>query len=139
MSLPAPAVPLSTVSRGWAAAAHASGVAVAVVTVGVLAFVGPLAVWLLQRDEDAYVAHHALEALNFHLTASLVAGLAWLLAIPTVVLGVASLGLFFVVAGLVAGAAALAWVVWAVVASARAWNGRGYRYPVTLRLVRDEA
>ncbi|MTV26644.1 DUF4870 domain-containing protein [Nitriliruptoraceae bacterium ZYF776] len=126
---------LPTESRAWAAAAHASGVGVAVVSVGILAFVGPLTVWLLRRDEDAYVAHHALEALNFHLTASLVALAAWALAIPTVVVGVLTLGLFFLVAGLVVAGAVVAWVGWTLVATLRAWRGEGHRYPVTLRLV----
>ncbi len=48
-------------SRGWATAAQLSGFVS-------LWIIGPLIIWLIKRDEDAYVEEYAREALNFHLS-----------------------------------------------------------------------
>ncbi len=48
-------------SRAWAVAAH-------LVPFVSLAIIGPLFVWLIKRDEDDFVEHHAREALNFQLS-----------------------------------------------------------------------
>ena len=53
-------------SRNWGMAGHLSAFTV---FLGVpFPFIGPLVVWLLKRDEDAYAEWHAREALNFNLS-----------------------------------------------------------------------
>lgn len=97
-----------------------------------LAFVGPLVIWLIRKDQDPFVEHHAKEALNFNLTVLLVAvvgGLAGVL-LSLITLGI---GLFLLVP--LAAAIAIGWLVLTIIAAIRASNGDGYRYPFTIRFV----
>lgn len=94
-----------------------------------LAFVGPLVVWLVKREDHPFIDHHAKEALNFNLTI-LVA------AVAAVVLSILTLGIGVVVVVPVAAVVAVGWIVLTIVASIKAVNGEGYRYPLTIRFVR---
>jgi hypothetical protein len=106
--------------RNWAMAAHLSSFAAAYVALG---FLGPLVVLLAVGNRSPFVRRHAVEALNFNLTwllyIAVAAVLAWLLVgIPLLIL----LG--------------LGYLVLVVLAAIEASNGREYRYPLTIRLVR---
>jgi uncharacterized Tic20 family protein len=88
----------------------------------VLGIIVPLIVMLTLGTRSAYVRHHAVEALNFHITvwiASAIAGLAIIVII----------GLVLLPAVLVVGA------VFAIIAAVQSYQGVLYRYPLTLRLV----
>lgn len=113
-------------SRTWAVAAHLSAFAGALCAV---AFVGPLAVWLIRRDRDPYATRHARAALNFNLT--LFVGL---LAAGLVVIVTFGLGAIFVVP--LVALVALAWVVLVVVAAVRASRGEWFEYPLSVPFVR---
>lgn len=128
--LPPPGPGLSNETRNWALAAHLSAFLGAWVA---LAFVGPLVVWLLQREEHPYIAHHAREALNFNLSVLLYGVVLAILAIP---IGLLTLGLGLLPLVLLAGALAIAWLVLTIVATVAASNGEAYRYPLTVRMVR---
>ena len=118
--LPPPASSgLSPQVRNWAVGAHLSAFIGAWVA---LAFLGPLAVWLMKRDEHPFVAMHAREALNFNLSVLLyivVAGLLSLLliGIPLLI------------------AVGIAWFVLTIVAAVKASNGEEYHYPFAIRFV----
>ena len=81
-----------------------------------------LIVWLLKRDNNAYIAEQAREALNFQIT----------LLIAYAISGV----LMILLIGFVLG-----WLVWlgniilSVIAAVKASKGEPYRYPMTLRLI----
>lgn len=116
---------MSSDTRNWAMAAHLSSFLGAWVF---LAFVGPLVVWLLRRDDDPFVAEHAREALNFNLNLLL-----WLAAAIVFVVATIGFGLLVVIPiGLVIG---LTWLILTVVAAVKASNGERYRYPLTIRFV----
>jgi hypothetical protein len=84
---------------------------------------GPLLVWLTKRDQSAFIATQAKEALNFNITVT-VAG---------VVCGF--LALIFI--GFLLGTALfIAWLVMTLVAAIRASEGVLYHYPLSLRLVK---
>lgn len=123
-------------SRGWAIAAHLSGLGVGLLSAASLGFVGPLVIWLLRKDDDVFVEHHAKEALNFQLTVLVVLIASVLLAIPAVIVGVLTLGVGLIVMALVALAAAVLWFVLPIVATVKAGNDEGYRYPFTVRFIR---
>lgn len=106
-------------ARAWALAAHLSALLSLVVG---LVFVGPLLVYLAQRD-DPFVRHHAAEALNFNLSVLLY-------AIPLAI-GLAMLGIVLIVVPL-----ALAWLVLVCVGAVKAGEGAAFRYPLTIRLLR---
>ena len=95
----------------------------------------PLIVWLVKKGDSENVAAHACEALNFHLTFFLFAlGCApfalVLLLIPLVNF------LFLIVFIPVCALVALGTLVLAIVAAVKASEGKFYRYPLTLRLVK---
>ena len=89
---------------------------------------GPLVLWLLQKDESRYVDHHGREALNFHLTLY-AAGLA------LVVLSFVTCGLGMIVAVPAGLALAVGDVVLTIIAAVRAHEGVRWRYPMTYRLL----
>jgi len=85
--------------------------------------VGPLAVWLLRREGSTFVAEHAKEALNFNISVLLAA--------------IACMLLMLVFVGFLLGTALfVAWLVMTLIAAIRASEGRAYRYPISLRLVK---
>ncbi|HET6463897.1 MAG TPA: DUF4870 domain-containing protein, partial [Candidatus Krumholzibacteria bacterium] len=84
---------------------------------------GPLAVWISRRDQSAFVAEHAREALNFNITVVLAALVCILLMLVFV--------------GFILGAVLfIAWLVPTLIAAIKASEGAVYRYPVSLRLVK---
>ena len=83
---------------------------------------GPLAVWLARRDESAFVAEHAREALNFNISVLLAA--------------IACMLLMLVFVGFLLGTALfVAWLVLTLIAAIKASEGATYRYPFSLRFV----
>lgn len=108
-------------ARTWGMVGHLS--ALAVLFTGIGNVVGPLVVYLIKKDTIPFAADQAREALNFHLTWTIVAlALSWTLCI----------GIGFVVLP----AIYLFTLVMAVVAAIKANTGEWYRYPLTWRLVK---
>lgn len=128
----APAAPLANQlgdSRSWAMGVHLSALAGAFIG-GIGSWVGPLVIWLLRRDSDPFVAEHAREALNFNLTVAIAVVVGIIFTIFTLGLG----GLLVLPAGLVLG---IFWLIWTIQATSAASRGQTYRYPLTLRMIRD--
>jgi uncharacterized Tic20 family protein len=106
-------------SRNWAVFAHLSAILAMVVA---LAFLGPLIIFLVKKDEDPFVRDQAAEALNFQLT--------WL------IIGIVCALLIIVLIGLVLlPIAGVAWLVLIIIAATKAGRGERYRYPLTIRFV----
>jgi len=108
--------------RTWAMLAHLAALAGLVVPLfGIV--LGPLGVWLAKRDESEFVAEHAKEALNFNISVLLGA--------------IACILLMLVFVGFLLGTALfIAWLTMTLIAAIRASEGRTYRYPISLRLVK---
>ena len=133
----------SSDSRQWAAGMHIGALVLALLTSWMSGLAGALVagiVWLAKRDEDAFVAQHAREALNFHLSMFLYACAIVVAAIALLGATVLTLGIGAIVtlpAGLVLAAAAVGlavlWLVSGILAAVHAWNGEHYRHPMTLR------
>jgi uncharacterized Tic20 family protein len=85
--------------------------------------IGPLVVWLIKREQSAFVEAHAKEALNFNIT---------------VLIGYCVSALFIVVfiGFLLMGALFFYWLAMTIVAAIKAGEGVSYRYPFALRLVK---
>jgi uncharacterized Tic20 family protein len=80
----------------------------------------PLIIYLVKKDESKYISYHAKESLNFQITMTIVA----------LILIVSIIGLFFVwIVGILA-------LVFVVIASIKASEGKLYKYPFTLRLIK---
>lgn len=101
--------------RTMAALAHAGGI--------FFGFLPSLIIWLIKKDESAYVNDQGKEALNFQIA----------VAIAGIIAGILVMALIGVV---------LIFVVWAfniifcILAAIQASKGEYYRYPVTLRLIK---
>jgi uncharacterized Tic20 family protein len=105
--------------RNWAVGAHLSGFVAAYVALG---FIGPLVVMLTGGSRSAYVRRHAVEALNFNISALIYLAISGVLAIVLIGLPMlAAVGVLYVVAS-IRGAIA-------------AGRGEEYRYPLTMRFV----
>jgi uncharacterized protein len=87
-----------------------------------LGFLGPLIVYLIKKDESAYVRHHATEALNFQITVFIAAM-------------VSSVLMFVVVGFLLLPVVAVVDIVLCIMAAMAANRGEWYRYPISIRLV----
>ncbi|MBC7988060.1 MAG: DUF4870 domain-containing protein [Luteimonas sp.] len=130
--------------RQWAALAHLSALVLALMTswiAGLAGVLGAGAIYLLKRNDSAFVAEHAREAINFNLSMFIYACAAVAIGIVLVGATVLTLGLGIILtapAGLLlllaVAAIAVVWLVCSIIATVKAWNGETYRYPFTLRL-----
>ena len=118
--------------RQWTAGAHLAALILALVTswaAGIAGAVGALAVWMIKRDDSAFAAEHAKEALNFNLSM-------FIYAVALVVATVLTLGLGVIVTVPLALVIAVVWLVCTLIAAVRAYDGQPYRYPLSIRLFR---
>jgi uncharacterized Tic20 family protein len=108
--------------RTWGMIAHLSAFAFFVFPVAgnILA---PLIIWLTRRDTSAFVEAEAKEALNFNISVAL----GW------IVCGLLTFALIGIPLGIILS---LGWMVLTIVAAVKASEGVGYRYPISLRLVK---
>jgi uncharacterized Tic20 family protein len=115
-------------SRIWSSVAHLAPLLLALVSAGTLAFVAPLSVWLLRRNEDRFAAEHARASLNFQLT---------MLAFVFVagVIGKLTLGLGWIVFGPLLLAFFVVEVVLCIVGAVRAMKGYSHHYPLSFSFV----
>ncbi|MBT8207167.1 MAG: DUF4870 domain-containing protein [Acidimicrobiia bacterium] len=106
---------LKSDSKIWAIAAH-------LVPLAGFALLGPLVVYLIKKDEDAFVRSHASEALNFQISVAIYAVISAILILLFVgILMLIGLAIFALVAS--------------ILAAIQASNGERYRYPLTIRFV----
>ncbi len=109
---------VSADSRNLATASHLSAF---IMFLGIPSLVGPLAFWLLKRD-DPWVEYHAKEALNFNIS----------FTIYTVV---SALAILLLIGLLALPVVLISWFVLTIRAAIRTANGEYYRYPFTMRFV----
>jgi uncharacterized Tic20 family protein len=88
----------------------------------VFSFIPALIVWILKKDDSAYIAAQAKEALNFQITVLIAQFIAGILAF--ILIGFVFMGIIW-----------LANIVLCIIAAISTSKGENYRYPLTLRLV----
>lgn len=88
-----------------------------------LGIIFPLIVYLVKKDESAYIAEHAKEALNYQITV-------FLAAIACMILIVVGIGIILL------PVVSLGGLVFAIIATIKANDGVSYKYPVCLRLIK---
>jgi len=109
----------------WATICHVSALA-GLIPIPFLNLIAPLVIWLIKRQDDAFVEEQGKEAVNFQITVTII-GLA---------LFVLSLLGPLVCITIPLGLALFAFdVVFVVIAAIKANDGNHYRYPWSLRLV----
>jgi uncharacterized Tic20 family protein len=140
-------VQLVAQERNWAMAAHLS----ALVAVAGLPFghvLGPLVVYLVKGHESEFVGEHARASLNYQITISLLAILAVIVALAatfgfivplsnaestTAGFNLAALWIAFGVGSLIAVLASILFVILGTLAAS---EGRTYNYPFAIRFLR---
>ncbi|MEX2134370.1 MAG: DUF4870 domain-containing protein [Acidimicrobiia bacterium] len=123
--------PMSDADRkNWAMAAHLSAL---IAFVGIPSLIGPLVVWLVKKDSDAYVTAHSVHALNFNISVLIytIAG-----SIALGVIGIATLGIGFLLAIPVVIIALIVWLVLVIQGGLAASRGEQFRYPMTIDFVK---
>ena len=88
----------------------------------VFSFVPALIVWILKKDDSAYIADQAKEALNFQITVLIAQFVAGILAI--ILIGFLFMGIIWILN-----------VVFCIIAAIASSKGETYRYPLCLRLI----
>lgn len=113
--------PISAEDRKWGMLVHLSAFAGLLIPLGTL--LGPLAVWLLKREQSIFVDDQGKEALNFQLTVIIYSIISSLL----IVVGIGIV--LLVIIGIMA-------LILTVMAGIKANEGIYYRYPFTFRLIK---
>jgi len=108
---------LTSDDRTWGMLAHLS--ALVAMGLGGMTFLGPLIVWLVKKDQSAFVADQGKEALNFQIAVMIVT----LICLVTV-LGIILIPVIAIVA-----------IVYPIIGGLEANKGVLYRYPYTIRLI----
>lgn len=80
----------------------------------------PLIIYLIKKDESAFVRSHAVESLNFQIS----------LMLACIILAITIVGILLI------WAVALAGLIFVIIATIRASEGKLYQYPVSLRLIK---
>lgn len=86
-------------------------------------FIAPLIIWLLKKDEDSYIEDHAKESLNFQITFFIFILVAWL-------------SIFIMIGALLFPAVIITYIVFAIIASIKAYKGEPYRIPLCIRFIK---
>lgn len=129
-----PARPMSPEDeRTWGALGHGAALAAMVLTAGFLGFLGSLAVYLLHKDRGPFVRAHSANSLNVQITMVI-----WMaiLVIPYVVLGIVTVGFFFVVGWPIIFLPMLPAGILHLVGTIKAYNGEWWNPPLTPRFIR---
>lgn len=112
---PGPAGSPSKDARNMAMLAHLLGIFTSII--------GPLIIWLMKKEDDPYIEQQSREALNFQITMLI----AWAIAAITSIICIgAILAIIIPIVVLVLG----------IMAAVAVSDGKDYRYPFTLRLVK---
>lgn len=114
--------------KTWTVLAHLAAPIAALVSVGLLNFVGPLVIWAIYKDRSAKVRHASAGAFNFNITL-------WIVYAVLVVASILSLG-FLLLLTIPLGIAV--WVlsmVLHIMAAVKASNGEVYTYPAQIKLL----
>ena len=112
--------PLSSDERSLAMACHLLSFAGCVIPMGHV--VGPLILWLTQRETSDFVDSHGKEAVNFQISVTI-----WMLVsvvLACFLIGIPLLFIFPVVD-----------LIFTIIAAVEAQSGKRYRYPLTFRFI----
>jgi uncharacterized Tic20 family protein len=120
-SIPPMEITTSKDERTWAMLSHFSALCMFIFPFGNI--LAPLIIWLIKKEEMSFVEDQAKEVLNFQISMTiylLISGILCfiLIGIPFVI----GLGIFNVIITIIAGI--------------KANDGKSYRYPINLRLIK---
>ncbi len=91
---------------------------------GIGSILGPLILWLIKKDQDAFVDEQGKESINFNITVII------LVVISAILIPLFGLGL------LLMGLITIAWFVLTIIASIAASKGESYKYPFSFKFLK---
>jgi hypothetical protein len=109
--------------KTWALISHFGGAAGMFVLGGVGGWIAPLVAYVTKGNESPTVRQHAVNALNFQLTWTIVA-----------VIGYATICI--VIGGLILPIAILIGIIFGIIAGVKANDGQLYNYPISLKMIK---
>ena len=86
-------------------------------------FVGPLIIWLIKKDESAFVDRHGKTALNFTITLMIAYFVSAILILVLI-------GILMILALMVVG------IVFPIIAAIAANKGEEYTYPLSIKFIK---
>lgn len=84
------------------------------------AFIGPLVIWLVKKDESAFIDYHGKEYLNFFISYTIYSIIAFILV-------------FVLIGLLLLPVIGIAYTVFTIIAAVKAYDGQAYRIPLIIR------
>jgi hypothetical protein len=115
----------------WAGGVHVAALLLALFTswsAGVGGMIAAFVVWVMKKDESAFIRGHAAEAFNFNFSMFIYTLVAVFFAVMTL-----GIGLIFVIP--LAVVLAIVWIWCTVQAAIAGFDGKDYRYPLTFRIM----
>jgi hypothetical protein len=112
---------ISKEERTWAMAAHISAVAGFVFPFGNV--IGPLLIWILKKEEFPFVDDQGKEALNFQISITIYILISVVLIF--ILIGIPALIIIAIFA-----------LIMTIIGAINAYDGKKYRYPLTIRLIK---
>jgi uncharacterized Tic20 family protein len=82
--------------------------------------IAPLIIYFIKKDESKYVAYHAKESLNFQITVMIAAFVLLITIIGILLLWIVAIGALVLV----------------IIATIKASEGKLYKYPLSIRLIK---
>jgi len=113
--------PSSKEERTWAMLCHLSALAGLVIPFGNI--IGPLVIWLIQKDKIPAVDAHGKESLNFQITWSIAGVIAFFLT-------------FIIIGFILLPAIGIFVLIMVIIASLKANNGESYQYPASFKFIK---
>jgi len=90
---------------------------------GLFSWLVPLIIWLIKKDEDAFVNEQGKEALNFQITVFIAMAISGLL-------------MFVCVGFFTAAAVGIMDIIYCILAAVAVNKGEHYRYPISIRFIK---
>lgn len=113
----------SRTDRQWAMACHLIALCGIVVPVPAANLLGPLILWLIKREDGAFIDDQGKESLNFQISL-------FLYALICLFLAVIGIGILLLIPLAIFG------LVCVIIASIKASEGVTFRYPACIRLIK---
>jgi uncharacterized Tic20 family protein len=116
-------------ARMWGMFCHLAGLCALLPIVPVIGgVIGPLIIWQIKKEEFPFVDEHGKEAVNFQISILLYS------LIGSVICAITCVGIPLI--PVVVGIIGILDIVFLVIASIKANDGEGYRYPLTVRFIK---
>ena len=119
-------------TKQWAGGVHVAAFLLALFTswsAGIGVMIAAMVVWVVKKDESAYIRRHAAEAFNFNLSM-------FLYSLAFLIIWQLTDGILFLIMLPVAALLLALWFVCPLMAYKAARNSQEYRYPMTLHLLK---